>query len=69
MHRIPHTAAPRGKRVRVMLRNGTELIDKFIDRTDRHIILENHGKVEKSQIRSFSIYKPPSRGNGEDEQQ
>lgn len=52
----PHTAAHRGKRIRVTLKDGTTFIDKFVERVGKTIIFEKH-KVEKSNITAFSIYK------------
>jgi hypothetical protein len=54
--RVPHTATRRGKRVKIILRNGSELVGKFLDRTDRWVELDT-GRVMKSDIRSFIIIK------------
>lgn len=51
----PHTAAPAGKRVRIVLRDGTVVNGKFKDRTDRHVFLMDGQKIPKSKIRSFVI--------------
>jgi len=55
--RTPHTATQRGKRVKVKLRDGTIILDRFIDRTKNAIILKDYGKLLKKNIKSFSIYK------------
>ncbi len=55
--RIPHTATHRGKRVKVVLRDGTEIIDRFIDRTDKWVVLKENGRVNKSDIRAFIVIK------------
>lgn len=54
--RTPHTAVKKGKRVKVVLKSGETFIDKFMDRKARYVIFENH-KVEKGNIKSFSIFK------------
>ena len=54
--KTPHSSCRRGKRVLVILRDGTEIIDKFVERTGKFVILENH-KFTVDEIRSFAIYK------------
>jgi len=54
--RTPHTSCSKGKRVRLVLRDGTEIKDKFIERTDKYVFLE-YGKYAKRSIKSFSILK------------
>jgi len=53
----PHTACHRGKRVLVRLRDGTLIDDRFVDRTDRWVVLEKAGKVMKERIKAFIILK------------
>lgn len=55
--RTPHTGCHRGKRVKVIKRDGSIIFDVFVDRTDRHIVLKNSGKLNKIDIRSFQIWK------------
>jgi hypothetical protein len=55
--RIPHTATHRGKRVKIVLRDGTEIVDRFIDRTDKWVVLKENGRVNKSDIRAFIVIK------------
>ena len=54
--RTPHTAAKKGKRVKVVLKNGEEFVDKFIDRKSRYVTFENR-KVLKGDIKSFAVFK------------
>ncbi len=56
MTRTPHTTFRRGKRVIVKLRNGDYIIDKFVERTGKFIILENH-MLKPIDILSMGIYK------------
>ena len=60
--KTPHTATNRGKRVRIVLKDGTKLDDRFVDDTDRHVLLERVGKVRKRDIKAFIVLKGPSRG-------
>jgi hypothetical protein len=54
--RTPHTTVRRGKKVRVKLRDGTLIIDKFVERTGKFVILENH-TLKPVEIMSLNIYK------------
>lgn len=50
----PHTATYRGKRVYIKLVDGTTFFDRFMDRTDRWVVLKEHGKILMSDIKAFS---------------
>lgn len=54
--KTPHTSCPRGQRVRVELRDGTEIYDKFRERTGKWVILDNH-KLKPGHIKAFTIIK------------
>lgn len=54
--RTPHTSCRKGKRVRVVMKDGTIFIDKFVEQTGKFNIFEGH-KVRTGEIRAFSIYK------------
>jgi hypothetical protein len=55
--RTPHTSTFKGKTVHIILRDGTTVVDKFLDKKSGTIILENYGKLPVSQVRSFSPRK------------
>jgi hypothetical protein len=55
--RTPHTSVKKGKRVFIILRDGTKLVDKFLDHKSGHVILEKHGRIAIDQIRALSINK------------
>ena len=55
--RTPHSSCPRGKRVRIVLANGNEFTERFIERTPKFIVTEGH-RLTVDQVRSFSIAKP-----------
>jgi hypothetical protein len=65
MSRSPHTGTYKGKRVKVILRDGTRIIDKFLRRTDRFIFLEKTGRIPKGALRSFVIFKPQPHERGQ----
>ena len=49
MHRrAPHTRVPEGKKVLVLLRDGTRLVDRFHAYTSTTIVLSAHGAVAKA---------------------
>lgn len=54
---LGHTSCYRGKKVRVKLRSGEVFLDRFKDRTDRCVIFFGAGKIKKSDIETFGIYR------------
>lgn len=54
--KTPHTHFRRGKRVFLILRDGRRITDKFVERTARHVVLENH-KIQTAQLRSMSFHR------------
>jgi hypothetical protein len=58
--KMPHTGCPRGKRVRVVLRDGVSFIDKFWDRTHCDLIFgppPNQRHVAIKAVKSFTIVR------------
>lgn len=53
-----HTVVARGKRVRVVLKDGTEFVDKFIERRPHDLIFEGR-KVAAADVQSLTIYRAP----------
>lgn len=51
-----HHGFKKGKRVYVVLNNGQEIIDKFVDSTSQYLILENN-KIKWKDIRCTTINK------------
>ncbi len=54
--KTPHTSAPRGARVRVVLMDGTNLYGRFMERTPKWVVLDT-GKIRPGDIRAFTIVK------------
>lgn len=52
----PHTSCRKGLRVRVVLRDGTVIVDRFVERTGQYVVLENH-RLRGRAIKTFGIYK------------
>lgn len=57
MSLTPHTACYPGKRVRVVLIDGTKFIDRFQERTPKWVFFKERGRVRRSTIKAFSIIK------------
>lgn len=54
--RTPHLSCRQGKKIKMQLRNGETIIDRFKEKKGRYIIFENH-KIPKSNIKNFTIIK------------
>jgi hypothetical protein len=56
---IPHTHFPRGKRVWVILKDGTAFVAKF-DETNDHgaVSFLDHKRVRTRDLRSITYYNP-----------
>ncbi len=50
-----HTTARIGKRVNVIMNSGRRFVDKLVEDKSRYFVFEREGKVNKIEIRSFSI--------------
>lgn len=55
--RTPHSSCKKGKRVRLILRDGTVIVSKFVGKKGHDVVLES-GVYGMGDIRAFSIYKP-----------
>jgi hypothetical protein len=54
--KTPHTGVWKGKRIKVVMKDGEVFIDRFLERKSRWVFFNNH-KVERGKIKSFSIVK------------
>ncbi len=52
-----HTATFKGRKVRIILRDGTVIIDRFLNRTRSKMIVLEHRKIHVREIRAFAPYK------------
>lgn len=56
--RTPHTSAPRGSRVRIVLRSGETMHARFMERTAQFVVVEMDGERKRlrgREIQSFCI--------------
>jgi hypothetical protein len=63
--KFPHTHFSRGQRLRIVLRDGTVLMRRFVERRGRSIKVATMGTGEHEEIatrllKGVSIYKRPS---------
>ncbi len=52
-----HTSTYKGKRILIILKDGTKLIGKFKDKKSGYVITEEHGKISTSTIKAMTICK------------
>lgn len=62
-NRTPHTAVRRGKKVKVVLTDGTRFVDRFWERVGKWVQFKQLGWIDKSRIKSFSIFKGQNQGD------
>lgn len=51
-----HYAFPKGVRLLIIMKDGSKLIDKYVEIKHRTLVLEN-GTIKYENIRSTTIYK------------
>jgi hypothetical protein len=54
--RTPHLSCKKGTTVRIVLRDGTEVVDKFLERKGKYVLLEG-GKLQTNAIKTFGVRK------------
>ena len=52
-----HTQVSPGARVLVKLTDGTIVIDRFLDRGPRYIVLESLGRIRRGRVCSIRVFK------------
>ncbi len=52
-----HSSTYKGKRVYIVLKDGTSFVDKFVDSKSGYIHLQEKDKVKKVDIRTMTIYR------------
>jgi len=53
-----HTTLVKGKRVMVMMKDGSKLVGKFVRKDDRakYIVVEGHGQIPLKKFRAVVYY-------------
>jgi hypothetical protein len=55
-----HGTFCRGKRVLLRMRDGTKIVDKFVEARSQYLVFEETGKILGADIASATIYSDPS---------
>jgi hypothetical protein len=62
--RYPHTHFKRGQRLRIVFRDGTVLVRRFVDRIGRFVVVADdlglHEKLATNTLKNLSIFKKAS---------
>ncbi len=58
--KTPHTSAKQGKRIKVVMKDGTIFIDKYLGKKSTKVMFDNH-TVVRGNIKSFTIFKEVKR--------
>jgi len=56
-----HTSTYKGKRILLILKDGTKLIGKFKEKKSGAVFTEEHGRIPTSQIKAMTICKQNGR--------
>ncbi len=59
-----HNQVYRGKRVLVIMKNGNQFVDHYVDTHNKKIEFKELGRVEKINIRSMTIFRARSSNVG-----
>lgn len=64
--KFPHTHFAPGKRIFIVLKDGTKIIDKFVERRATRIITEKH-QIHTSKLKSviYVKHRPTTDSKGE----
>lgn len=54
---LKHSAAARGKRILIVLRDGTRITAKFVDRGNGWVLVEGHPRIKMETMRCFTILR------------
>lgn len=54
--KYPHTHFHAGKRIKITLRDGTEIVDKFVETRSRYLVTENH-RIRTSELKAVTYAK------------
>ena len=53
-----HTSTYKGKRILIILKDGTKIVDKFKDKKTHFIVTEENGKIPIKKVKAMTICKP-----------
>lgn len=55
--RCPHTTFASGKKILVVMRDGSRFVDKFVERTGKGMLFEQRGLIQVKDVRVCTIYR------------
>lgn len=55
--KTPHSSCPRGKRVRVVLKSGEIFVARFLEKTQKQIVIFDTRQVKVGDMKSFTIVR------------
>jgi hypothetical protein len=53
-----HTSTYKGKRILIILNDGTKLVGKFKEKKSGAVYTEEHGRISTSNMKAMTIFKP-----------
>lgn len=60
-----HSSTYKGKRVFIVMKDGESFVDKFLDSKSGYIFTEERGKLNKTKIRTMTIFRHQVYGNND----
>ena len=57
MAKTPHTKFAKGRKLHIILKDGTQRIDRYIDRHSKHVEFQESGRIRIADIRSLTYVK------------
>lgn len=60
-----HSSTYKGKRILIILKDGTKLVGRFKDKKSGAIFTEEHGRISTQHVKAMTIYKEVEIRRGE----
>jgi hypothetical protein len=57
MASYPHTSFPKGKKILIIMKDGTQLTDRYIARHSKHVEFAKIGRIKVTDIRSLTYIR------------
>lgn len=52
-----HSTFPKGQKVLIIFKDGTQLVDRFVEKKSGVILFEDSGRIKIEDVRSTTVYK------------
>lgn len=53
-----HTTFRRGKKILIIMNDGEQIVDRYVEKKSGSIVVESRGEIRLSDVRACTIYKP-----------